>query len=136
MKTKKLTRQTLIKANDDLFRAIIRLRDKVCQKTFKSTNLQVAHYWTRGNLRTRWDYDNACLLNGGVHYYWAHVHPEQFREFWIKRLGQKKFDELEIKARYVAPVKEIDLVYKKQELTELLEDKKENLCPNKKSATE
>ena len=105
----KTNRQKLIEANDDLFREIIRVRDKVCQKTGKTDNLQVSHYWTRGNLRVRWDLDNACLLNAGVHYYWAHVHREQFKEFWIKRIGQKRFDILGLKARYVAPVKEFDL---------------------------
>ena len=107
----KTERQKLIKANDDLFRQIIRLRDKVCQKTGRKTNLQVCHYWTRKNLRVRWDMDNACLLQGGIHYYWAHSHFQEFREFWIKRLGKKKFEKLEIKARYVAPVKLFDLLY-------------------------
>lgn len=103
-------RKKLIKGNDDLFRVIIRLRDKVCQKTRRSTNVQVCHYWTRGNLRVRWDLDNACLLNGAQHIWWAHAHPEQFKEFWIRRLGQKRFDELELRARYVSPVKEFDLL--------------------------
>jgi len=104
-KKEKTERQKIIQANDDLFRKIIHLRDKVCQKSGRSENLQVAHFWTRGNLRVRWDLDNACLLQGGIHYFWAHVKPQEFREFWIKRLGQERFDKLEIKARYVAPIK-------------------------------
>ena len=109
IKTKSSARKKLILENDRLFREIIRARDKVCQKTFKAVNLQVAHYWTRKILRTRWDLSNACLLNGGAHIHWAHVRPDQFKEFWIRRIGQREFDLLEIRARYVAPVKMEDL---------------------------
>ena len=101
----KSARQKIIKKNDDLFRQIIRARDKVCQKTFRKENLQVAHFWSRTHLRVRWDLDNSCLLQGGIHLYWAHKEPQLFREFWLNRIGQQRFDELEIKARYAAPVK-------------------------------
>lgn len=117
----KTNRQKLIIANDDLFRQIIRIRDKVCQKTGKTTNLQVAHFWRRNILRTRWELDNACLLTGGVHLYWAHSHFQDFTAFWIKRLGQERFYRLELKARYVAPVKEIDLMMIKENLKNLLQ---------------
>lgn len=118
----KTNRQKLIKANDDLFRKIIRLRDKVCQVTGKKENVQVAHFYTRGNLRMRWDLDNACLLNAGKHIWWAHTNPEQFKEFWIKRLGERRFDILNLKARYVAPVKEFNLICVHKELTEILQE--------------
>lgn len=106
----KTNRQKLILANDALFRQIIHLRDKVCQKTGKTDNLQVAHYWRRNILRTRWDLDNACLLGAGVHLFWAHSAHQDFQEWWRKRLGKKKYEALELKARYVAPVKEYDLL--------------------------
>jgi hypothetical protein len=125
MRKPKTYRQKLILENDRLFREIIRARDKVCQKTGKTTNLQVAHFWTRKGLRTRWDEENACLLNAGVHLYWAHIDRRQFEEFWRRRLGQEKFDALEIRARYVAQVKEMDLEFikynLKQKLSALLE---------------
>jgi len=123
-KKEKTERQRVIKANDDLFRTIIHYRDKVCQKTGKVTNLQVAHYYSRKNLRTRWDLDNACILNGGVHSYWAHTNYEQFREFWIKRIGKDRFEMLRIRAKYVAPVKLKDLYhtyYWLKQITENLE---------------
>ncbi len=121
-RSSKTTRQKLIKANDDLFRKIIHLRDKVCQLTRRSENLQVVHYWTRSILRVRWDLDNACLLNGAKHIFWAHVRPDQFREFWIRRLGQQKFMELEIRARYIAPMKEFDLICTNQRLKKQLKE--------------
>ena len=119
------TRKKLILANDKLFREIIQIRDKVCQKTGRTTNPQVCHFYTRSNLRVRWIEDNACLLNGGTHLFWAHKNPTQFREFWIKRLGQKKFDELEILARYIAPVKELDLLLRNYDLKRRLKSLRE-----------
>jgi len=125
----KTNRQKLIRSCDDLFRKIIRLRDKgLCQVTFKSENVQVAHYWTRGNKRVRWDLDNACLLNAAKHIWWAHANPRQFEEFWRKRLGQEKFEALELRARYVAPIKDFDLVCIRQELQSLLHKMEEEKC--------
>lgn len=117
---RKSSRQKLILANDKIFRQIIHLRDKVCQKTGKTENLQVAHFWTRSILRTRWDLDNACLLNAGTHLFWSHKYPQDFQAFWLKRLGKKKYEALELKARYVAPVKEFDLLVIHQDLKKLL----------------
>jgi hypothetical protein len=79
----------------------------------------------------RWDEDNACLLNAGKHIFWAHVERKQFEEFWIRRLGQEKFDALEIRARYVAPVKEFDLVMIKELLKKRLEELKNGHAGNK-----
>jgi 5-methylcytosine-specific restriction endonuclease McrA len=106
----KSNRQKLIKQNDDLLRQIIRLRDKVCQRSGRRENLQVCHFFTRSNVRVRWELDNVCLLNGGVHLFWAHKNPQDFCEFWLKRLGKRRFDILNLKARFVAPVKEFDLI--------------------------
>jgi len=119
-KTKYSARKKLILANDNLFRQIIRIRDKVCQKTGKATNLQVAHFWRRNILRTRWDMDNACLLQGGIHLYWAHSHFQDFTAFWKMRLGEKRYNALELRARYIFPVKEFDLQMINLELKELL----------------
>jgi len=124
-KSKLTERKKVIKANDRLFREIIHIRDNErCQKTYKPDNLQVAHYWRRSILRTRWDEDNACLLNGGIHLYWAHSCFQDFTAFWLKRLGQKRFDDLEFRARYVAPVNTLDLRFINYQLNERLEELK------------
>ena len=96
----KTLRQKLRNSNDEIFRDIIRIRDKVCQRTHKRDRLQVAHYFTRKNLTTRWEEDNACLLNAGTHLFWAHVSIEEFRDFWIERIGKERFEELKLKTRY------------------------------------
>jgi len=116
MKKTKSLRKRLILENDKLFREIIRARDKVCQKTSKVCNLQVCHFWRRNILRTRWDLDNACLLTGGIHFYWAHSHFQDFQAFWLKRLGKDRYDKLELKARYVLPVRMEDLLFTHYEL--------------------
>ena len=119
---KKSPRQILIRQCDDLVRLIVRARDKVCQRTGKTKNLQVAHYKTRGNLSLRWDLNNVILLNAGIHYWWAHTKPEEFRAFMIERLGLEKVEQLDLKARYrPSPIRLSDLMLIKlgleQELT-------------------
>ena len=134
MRKPKSERKRLIEANDALFRQIIRNRDvngegiPVCQKTDKKKNLQVCHFYRRNILRTRWDEENACLLNAGVHIFWAHSDQQGFREWWLKRLGQERFDNLELRARYAAPVKREYLEMTNKWLRDMLETKKEDIC--------
>ncbi len=101
-------RKKLILDNDRLLRIIIRLRDKVCQKTHKSECTEVAHFIGRDNMQVRWDPDNVCLLTHESHA-WAHANPNAFRLFWLKRLGQERFDLLNMRARVAAPIKEYEL---------------------------
>lgn len=110
-------RNRLIKELDDIFRQIIRTRDKVCQRTGKDYDLQVAHYITRSHKRLRWEEDNAVLLNKGIHYYWAHVKYQEFRAFMIGRIGQEKVDYLELAAKMrPVPLKVPELLLKKMVL--------------------
>ena len=100
-KKKKSERTKLIDDCDDIFRAIIRIRDKwTCQRSRSQRNPQVAHNFSRDYLMIRWDEDNACILNAGVHKHWAHVRHEEFRDFWIERIGKERFEELKLKTRY------------------------------------
>jgi len=119
---KKTERQKLIDQLDDIFRQIIRLRDNsICQKSGLRNNIEVAHYHSRKHLRLRWELDNSCCLNGGIHRYWAHVESEDFRDFWIKRIGQERFNELKLKKQYNAPVRTADLKLLKLDLLDKLE---------------
>ena len=116
----KSERKKLIESNDKIFRDIIRMRDKVCQWSGRTENLQIAHFFTRGTLRLRWDEENACLLNAGVHLFRAHKYPEQFRDFWLKRIGEKRFVMLKMRAGYVQPIKMFDLLMIHSQLKERL----------------
>ena len=113
-KRSKSLRSRLIKDCDDIFREIIRRRDKMtCQRTGEKTNnLDVAHFHTRTINATRWDEDNACLLKKGMHRFWAHVKHEEFRDFWIKRIGKDNFDRLKMKASYIhtTPTSQIKII--------------------------
>ena len=91
---------------------------RLCQKTGKTEDLQVAHFWRRNILRTRWELDNACLLQKGIHLFWAHSHFQEFTAFWLQRLGQEKYLALELKARYVGLVSKDFLVFTNYDLKE------------------
>jgi len=99
----KTERQKLIKANDDLFREIIRIRDNwTCQRTgikLNKNNADCAHLFSRDYKRIRWDESNACLLRKGIHKNWAHVKYEEFRDWFIQRIGQDEFNRLKLRSR-------------------------------------
>ncbi len=118
---KRWNRKELIKQNDDLFREIIRKRDKVCQRTSVGRNVDVAHFFTRQNLTTRWSGENACLLRKGIHRFWAHSKPHEFKDFWIKRIGREAFNMLEIKTRCKGHIPTCNLALIRDELKQKLE---------------
>ena len=99
----KTERQLLIKACDDTMREIIRIRDKwTCQRTGVPLDKHTAdatHYFSRDYKRTRWDETNICLLKKGIHKFWAHSKYEEFRDWWIARIGQEEFDRLKLRTR-------------------------------------
>ena len=100
-KKSKSERSNLIKQCDDIFREIIRRRDNwTCQRTgYRGKNMDVAHFFPRDNKRVRWDEDNACLLKKGIHKYWAHSKHEEFRDFWISRIGKERFERLKLRSQ-------------------------------------
>lgn len=63
--------------------------------------LDCAHMFGRGKLNTRFDPENACALCYG-HHRWLDTHPDLKREFFIRRLGQKAFDLLELRSNQSA----------------------------------
>lgn len=119
---KKTERQKLIDENDNLFRDIIRKRDKRCQRSGSLENLQVCHYFTRKDFTTRWDLDNGCLLKAGIHKFWAHIKTEEFRDWWIARIGQERFDKLKLRNRYRGTIYTSDLKIIKVGLQRWLKD--------------
>lgn len=95
--------------SDQLFSKIIRKRDGYqCQRCLKSFDgpspyLHAAHYYGRRGKSTRYDPDNVISLcgtigfPGGCHGYFAD-HPYEFTEFMRKRLGDKRYNELVLRA--------------------------------------
>lgn len=68
---------------DDLWRTIIRLRDKgKCQYTGK-VGKDVHHIFSRSNFNTRWDLSNGILLHSAHQWGDAHKNPQKFISFLI-----------------------------------------------------
>ena len=104
MKTRntKTPRQKLIKACDTLFSKIIRKQFPVCQKCGRNPSRHVHHIFTRRCMSVRYSQLNIVSICGGCHLK-AHEHPELFRDFVVKQIGQKEYDAL--KALAYMPVK-------------------------------
>ena len=90
-----------VKPLDKLFSKYIKLRDKVCQRCgCYSKYLQTSHYHGRAIKSTRWFDDNCCLLCMGCHMYF-HGHRIDHDQFFLKRLGQERFDKLNMQAQMI-----------------------------------
>ncbi len=95
MKTKLWSTSTA----DKYFSKFIRQRDEHCLKCKTTEGLTNSHYWRRGHSATRFDPDNCIALCGRCHSLWENLKNREYMDFMIERLGQKKYTELERKAR-------------------------------------
>lgn len=92
----KSERAKLIREIDRLHSLYIRNRDKYCVTCGTSKDLQCGHLFTRVNHSTRWDTapdGNAhaqCASDNYRHEY----DPYKFTNWYIKRFGVEKYDEL------------------------------------------
>jgi len=81
--------------NDRLFSHLVKLlaRNKCeyCGATDK--RLECSHFHSRRKFSTRYDTDNASCLCTGCHMYLG-GNPYQHTEWFKKRLGSRKFEEL------------------------------------------
>lgn len=121
---------------DRIFSLYIRLRDSMpngmcrcisCGKIKPFADMDNGHYWSRMHTGTRWDEDNcnaecaACnRMSGGEHMI-------GYRENLIKKIGQQRFDFLEVKAHAI--VKRDPFVL--QQLIKLYEKKVDELIEQK-----
>ncbi len=62
-----------------------------------TSGLHCSHFFGRSNKAVRWDTDNASALCWGCHQRLG-SQPVEHTEFFIKRLGQKKYDALVLRA--------------------------------------
>ena len=101
---------------DSLFSKYIRTRDKwTCQRCKKqypenSQGLHASHFYGRANENTRFDPDNVCAICFGCHQYFDEKNREDYRDFKLKQLGKKRFDDLKIRANLYCK-KDRKLVY-------------------------
>jgi hypothetical protein len=59
------------------------------------TVLQNSHFWGRNHSSTRYELDNADCFCAGTHFKWEGEKAGCYREYMLKKLGQKRYDELE-----------------------------------------
>lgn len=115
---------------DILWTKYMRLKqDYTCQKCGRYyppdnkaalMNLGVSHYHGRGHENVRFDEDNTNLMcNFPCHDYFDH-HKGEYKEWMIRRLGQDRFDMLEVRANlYKAKDDVSDKMIIKQMIKEL-----------------
>ena len=90
---------------DDLFSKYIRLRaDCTCEWCGAKKlmpYLDCSHFHSRRKWSTRHDPDNACCVCKMRCHNFLEEHPNIHSEFFEKRLGSKKYEELNIRAQMV-----------------------------------
>ena len=57
--------------------------------------LQCSHFWGRNCSATRYEFDNADCFCSGTHFKWEGEKAGAYRDYMIKKLGKKRYDELE-----------------------------------------
>tara|TARA_Y100000310_G_scaffold23392_1_gene22369 strand:- start:1448 stop:1834 length:387 start_codon:yes stop_codon:yes gene_type:complete len=102
--------KTKLRVTDKLFTQLTRFRfNYTCQKcgrkyiesnTASLRNLGVSHYYGRSREMTRYDPDNVTLLcNLPCHRRWEGEERGDYTEYMIERLGQKSFEDLQVRSR-------------------------------------
>lgn len=93
---------------DKIFSELIRRRAilntggcEYCGKKEIWRDLQCSHFIGRRKRNTRYDPDNACGVDFSCHIYLGE-HPYEHTEFFKKRLGSEKLEELIIKGNKIA----------------------------------
>lgn len=108
----------------DYIRELADYKCEYCQNEFekKDRRLHCSHFWSRRNRSVRFDRENAASLCFSCHQKMGE-NPAQHTAFFLKRLGQDKFDALEVRARIPRKVDEKEIALG---LTILLEELKAN----------
>jgi len=89
---------------DAKFSKFIRERDQVCQRCGTVSFLTCSHFWGRRHSATRFDPDNCVALCSGLgsnqcHEIWENKKNNEYKHFMLERLGKKRYNELEKRAR-------------------------------------
>lgn len=118
---------------DILFSKIVRQKaDNHCEYCGKYTpikKLQCSHYHGRRKRSVRWDFDNACAVCFGCHLFLGE-NPYAHTEFFKKRLGSDRFEQLNIRANTIGSPDKAKLEIEFKEMLCLLNGK--NKCHSKR----
>lgn len=86
------------KRADKEFSIYIRSRDGKCLFCGSKEHLQVSHFWGRLNSAVRYSEENCITLCAGCHFFLENEKQGRYRDFMLKWLGKKRYNELEKKA--------------------------------------
>ena len=112
---KQKTWRQLVKEIDAVVSLKVRERDGwECQKCHviispPTRMMQCSHYWNRDMMGTRWDMDNLIALCYSCHQRVEKRKHDWYRDFMIRKLGQEKYDLLEIRAKAITKFSKSDL---------------------------
>lgn len=110
---------------DVLFSIVIRLRAKgrceYCGKPAK--RLECSHFIGRRNRSVRWDMDNAASVDFSCHQY-LDEHPYKHVEWFKKRLGSQRFEELNIRAETITKFSDKDIEAMIEKYKKMIYDEK------------
>ena len=86
---------------DTLFSRLVRLlANGKCEHCGRNKRLECSHFHGRRKLSTRWDLLNAAALCFSCHRYFQE-NPYQHTEWFKRRLGTERFEELNIRAEMI-----------------------------------
>ena len=100
---------------DKYFSDFIRERDdwtcQRCKKEFEKPNqgLHCSHFHSRRNKSTRWDMENCVALCMRCHMHMGE-NPTDHCAFFLKRLGQDKYDKLSFRTNLLQRIDEKTIV--------------------------
>jgi hypothetical protein len=113
----KPTIASLKKRLDKLCAEKCKVRDKICRwcKT-PGNDLEAHHFVSKKHAATRFDLENLFALHRDCHFF-ATNHPQAFKDFLIREIGQEAVDKLVREGNRTQP---ITLVFLEAELERLL----------------
>lgn len=86
---------------DSMFSEAVRQRaGGSCEFCGKAGLVQCSHFHSRRKFSTRFDFDNACGVCFACHNLF-HEHPDIHTDFFRKRLGSRRFEELNVRAQMI-----------------------------------
>lgn len=109
-------RRLLIHADRLTSRYVI-LRDKFCVTCGTNEGLTNSHLFKRGRIPLRFDLENCncqCATCSGRH----NTDPRPYEQWFIRKFGQKKFDDLQVRSYQIAQFRVPEL----KEIIALLEN--------------
>lgn len=103
-------RRIAIDKADKVFSIYIRLRDKKCVRCQSAIEIngqgrpvshQCSHFFGRRMETVRFEERNCDTLCHGCHRFWEKEDREAYRDFKIRQLGQKGFEQLTLQAHQI-----------------------------------